>query len=118
MLDLRMQLVSGLTSDKFNRAEKQLAESIDFGNKMLGRDLVVRNTDERVYSARDVNIIDLYRAFNEKNETLLSKIAKFKQARAEHMDPLMAVLDSSSESNKERVGILIVACWIVFEVLF
>ena len=44
MLDLRMQLVSGLTSDKFNRAERQLAEAIDFGNKMLDRDLVVRNT--------------------------------------------------------------------------
>ena len=46
MLDLRMQLVSGLTSDKFNRAERQLAEAIDFGNKMLDRDLVVRNTGQ------------------------------------------------------------------------
>ena len=33
MLDLRTQLVSGLTSDKFNRAERQLADSIDFDNK-------------------------------------------------------------------------------------
>ena len=101
MMDLRRQLVSGLTSDKFKKVEQQLADCIDFGNNYLSLHLVVRNEKQRIYQSRDINVIDLYRNFNHKMTDLDAKVQKYQQRRADG-DPLGHVLGGKLEDKNQQ----------------
>ena len=101
MMDLRRQLVSGLTSDKFKQVEQQLADCIDFGNNYLALHLVVRNEKQRIYQSRDINVIDLYRNFNQKMTDLDAKVQKYNQRRTDG-DPLGNVLGGKLEDKNQQ----------------
>ena len=72
MLDLRSELLSGLTSVKFHKIEKQLANAIDFGNRLHKLDMVIRNDRQRVVLSKEISIIELFRNSSAKYEEWLT----------------------------------------------
>ncbi|KAF6726700.1 Dedicator of cytokinesis protein 2 [Oryzias melastigma] len=66
LMEWRSQLLSGtLPSDGFKELKQKVTSKIDYGNKILELDLVVRDEDGNILDPERANVISLFRAHEE-----------------------------------------------------
>uniref|UniRef100_A0A8C7XUI8 Dedicator of cytokinesis 2 n=1 Tax=Oryzias sinensis TaxID=183150 RepID=A0A8C7XUI8_9TELE len=66
LMEWRSQLLSGtLPSDEFKELKQKVTSKIDYGNKILELDLVVRDEDGNILDPERANVISLFRAHEE-----------------------------------------------------
>eukprot|EP00794_Sanderia_malayensis_P005649 gene5649-6345_t len=62
LMNWRRQIISGtLTADQVQQLKIQIANRIDYGNKMLGLDLIVRDKTGNVINLEETGVIELYK---------------------------------------------------------
>uniref|UniRef100_A0A3Q3M374 Dedicator of cytokinesis 2 n=1 Tax=Labrus bergylta TaxID=56723 RepID=A0A3Q3M374_9LABR len=66
LMEWRSQLLSGtLPSDEFKELKQKVTSKIDYGNKILGLDQVVRDDDGNILEPEQASVISLFRAHEE-----------------------------------------------------
>merc|ERR1719505_69098 len=68
-MNWRRQIMSGaLTGDQLKKVKLDIANKIDFGNKFLGLDLVVRDNDGNIIDVENTGVIELYKRHLESSQ--------------------------------------------------
>ncbi|XP_029020268.1 dedicator of cytokinesis protein 2-like [Betta splendens] len=75
LMEWRSQLLSGtLPSDEFKELKQKVTSKIDYGNKILELDLVVRDEDGNILEPERTNVISLFRAHEEATAKISERI--------------------------------------------
>uniref|UniRef100_A0A7N6B3Z0 Dedicator of cytokinesis 2 n=1 Tax=Anabas testudineus TaxID=64144 RepID=A0A7N6B3Z0_ANATE len=75
LMEWRSQLLSGtLPSDEFKELKQKVTSKIDYGNKILELDLVVRDEDGNILDPERTNVISLFRAHEEATAKINERI--------------------------------------------
>uniref|UniRef100_A0A8C4V4C9 Dedicator of cytokinesis protein 2 n=1 Tax=Falco tinnunculus TaxID=100819 RepID=A0A8C4V4C9_FALTI len=90
LMERRSQLLSGtLPKDELLQLKKEVTGKIDYGNKILALDLVVRDEDENILDPDRTSIISLFQAHKKAAQTITQRIQ-------EEMSPQQSVLGCSA----------------------
>uniref|UniRef100_A0A3Q3AKM7 Dedicator of cytokinesis 2 n=1 Tax=Kryptolebias marmoratus TaxID=37003 RepID=A0A3Q3AKM7_KRYMA len=75
LMEWRSQLLSGtLPSDEFKELKQKVTSKIDYGNKILELDLVVRDEDGNILDPEKTSVINLFRAHEEATTKINERI--------------------------------------------
>ncbi|CAG5990812.1 unnamed protein product, partial [Menidia menidia] len=75
LMEWRSQLLSGtLPNDEFKELKQKVTSKIDYGNKVLELDLVVRDEDGNILDPERANVISLFRAHEEATTKINERI--------------------------------------------
>ncbi|NWS80985.1 DOCK2 protein, partial [Toxostoma redivivum] len=75
LMEQRSQLLSGtLPKDQLLRLRKEVTGKMDYGNKILALDLVVRDEDENILDPDRTSVISLFQAHKRAAQTLTQRI--------------------------------------------
>uniref|UniRef100_A0A8C6KJH5 Dedicator of cytokinesis 2 n=1 Tax=Nothobranchius furzeri TaxID=105023 RepID=A0A8C6KJH5_NOTFU len=75
LMEWRSQLLSGtLPSDEFKELKQKVTSKIDYGNKILELDLVVRDEDGNILEPEKTSVISLFRAHEEATAKINERI--------------------------------------------
>ncbi|NXQ59948.1 DOCK2 protein, partial [Anthoscopus minutus] len=75
LMEQRSQLLSGtLPKDQLLRLRKEVTGKMDYGNKILALDLVVRDEDENILDPDKTSVISLFQAHRRAAQTLTQRI--------------------------------------------
>ncbi|NXN79491.1 DOCK2 protein, partial [Bombycilla garrulus] len=75
LMEQRSQLLSGtLPKDQLVRLRKEVTGKMDYGNKILALDLVVRDEDENILDPDRTSVISLFQAHRRAAQTLTQRI--------------------------------------------
>ncbi|NXV62268.1 DOCK1 protein, partial [Molothrus ater] len=75
LMEQRSQLLSGtLPKDQLLRLRKEVTGEMDYGNKILALDLVVRDEDENILDPDRTSVISLFQAHRRAAQTLSQRI--------------------------------------------
>ncbi|XP_063257401.1 dedicator of cytokinesis protein 2-like [Prinia subflava] len=75
LMEQRLQLLSGtLPKDQLLRLRKEVTGKMDYGNKILALDLVVRDEDENILDPDRTSVISLFQAHKRAAQTLTQRI--------------------------------------------
>ncbi|CAN8207869.1 unnamed protein product [Coccothraustes coccothraustes] len=75
LMEQRSQLLSGtLPKDQLLRLRKEVTGKMDYGNKILALDLVVRDEDENILDPDRTSVISLFQAHRRAAQTLSQRI--------------------------------------------
>ncbi|XP_060904050.1 dedicator of cytokinesis protein 2-like [Labrus mixtus] len=75
LMEWRSQLLSGtLPSDEFKELKQKVTSKIDYGNKILGLDQVVRDDDGNILEPEQASVISLFRAHEEATAKINERI--------------------------------------------
>ncbi|NXW69868.1 DOCK2 protein, partial [Hirundo rustica] len=75
LMEQRSQLLSGtLPKDQLLRLRKEVTGKMDYGNKILALDLVVRDEDENILDPDRTSVISLFQAHRRAAQTLTRRI--------------------------------------------
>ncbi|NXT41679.1 DOCK2 protein, partial [Pelecanoides urinatrix] len=75
LMERRSQLLSGtLPKDQLLQLKKEVTGKIDYGNKILALDLVVRDEDENILDPDRTSIISLFQAHKKAAQTVTQRI--------------------------------------------
>ncbi|XP_062488155.1 dedicator of cytokinesis protein 2-like isoform X2 [Pezoporus occidentalis] len=75
LMERRSQLLSGtLPKDELLQLKKEVTGKIDYGNKILGLDLVVRDEDENILDPDRTSVISLFQAHKKAAQTVTQRI--------------------------------------------
>ncbi|KAI4899910.1 hypothetical protein NFI96_019488, partial [Prochilodus magdalenae] len=75
LMEWRSQLLSGtLPGDEFKELKQKVTSKIDYGNKILELDLVVRDADGNILDPDNTSVISLFRAHEEATTTITERI--------------------------------------------
>uniref|UniRef100_A0A8V0XQX0 DOCKER domain-containing protein n=1 Tax=Gallus gallus TaxID=9031 RepID=A0A8V0XQX0_CHICK len=75
LMEQRSQLLSGtLPKDELLQLKKEVTSKIDYGNKILALDLVVRDEDENILDPDRTSIISLFQAHRRAAQTVTQRI--------------------------------------------
>ncbi|OWK56749.1 Dedicator of cytokinesis protein 2 [Lonchura striata] len=75
LMEQRSQLLSGtLPKDQLLRLRKEVTGRMDYGNKILALDLVVRDEDENILDPDRTSVISLFQAHRRAAQTLTQRI--------------------------------------------
>ncbi|XP_009892091.1 PREDICTED: dedicator of cytokinesis protein 2-like [Charadrius vociferus] len=75
LMERRSQLLSGtLPKDELLQLKKEVTGKIDYGNKILALDLVVRDKDENILDPDRTSIISLFQAHKKAAQTITQRI--------------------------------------------
>ncbi|NXH17234.1 DOCK2 protein, partial [Bucco capensis] len=75
LMEHRSQLLSGtLPKDELLQLKKEVTGKIDYGNKILALDLVVRDEDENILDPDRTSIISLFQAHKKAAQTITQRI--------------------------------------------
>ncbi|KAK5864804.1 hypothetical protein PBY51_016016 [Eleginops maclovinus] len=75
LMEWRSQLLSGtLPSDEFKELKQKVTSKIDYGNKILELDQVVRDEDGNILDPERANVISLFRAHEEATSKINERI--------------------------------------------
>ncbi|NXD31981.1 DOCK2 protein, partial [Spelaeornis formosus] len=86
LMEQRSQLLSGtLPKDQLVRLRKEVTGKMDYGNKILALDLVVRDEDENILDPDRSSVISLFQAHRRAAQTLSQRIQE------ETVRPLLAL---------------------------
>uniref|UniRef100_A0A8C6KK77 Dedicator of cytokinesis 2 n=1 Tax=Nothobranchius furzeri TaxID=105023 RepID=A0A8C6KK77_NOTFU len=86
LMEWRSQLLSGtLPSDEFKELKQKVTSKIDYGNKILELDLVVRDEDGNILEPEKTSVISLFRAHEEATAKINERI-KEEQVRTSIFD--------------------------------
>ncbi|XP_055653409.1 dedicator of cytokinesis protein 2-like isoform X2 [Falco peregrinus] len=90
LMERRSQLLSGtLPKDELLQLKKEVTGKIDYGNKILALDLVVRDEDENILDPDRTSIISLFQAHKKAAQTITQRIQ-------EEMSPQQSALGCSA----------------------
>ncbi|NXJ84133.1 DOCK2 protein, partial [Trogon melanurus] len=90
LMEQRSQLLSGtLPTDELLQLKKEVTGKIDYGNKILMLDLVVRDKDENILDPDRTSVISLFQAHKKAAQTVTQRIQ-------EEMSPQQSVLGRSA----------------------
>ncbi|NXW07370.1 DOCK2 protein, partial [Fregetta grallaria] len=90
LMERRSQLLSGtLPKDELLQLKKEVTGKIDYGNKILALDLVVRDEDENILDPDRTSIISLFQAHKKAAQTVTQRIQ-------EEMSPQQSTLGCSA----------------------
>uniref|UniRef100_A0A4W4F7K5 Dedicator of cytokinesis 2 n=1 Tax=Electrophorus electricus TaxID=8005 RepID=A0A4W4F7K5_ELEEL len=84
LIEWRSQLLSGtLPGDEFKELKQKVTSKIDYGNKILELDLVVRDGNGNILDPDNASVISLFRAHEEATATITERIKEeqVRQAR-------------------------------------
>lgn len=71
LMSRRRQVLSGaLTADQLKQVKSEIAKKIDYGNKLLGLDMVVRDSEGNVINVDQTGVIELYKMHLESAQRL------------------------------------------------
>ncbi|NWQ84179.1 DOCK2 protein, partial [Columbina picui] len=75
LMERRSQLLSGtLPKDELLQLKKEVTGKIDYGNKILALDLVVRDEDENILDPDNTSVISLFQAHRRAAHTITQRI--------------------------------------------
>ncbi|KAL0974067.1 hypothetical protein UPYG_G00214930 [Umbra pygmaea] len=75
LMEWRSQLLSGtLPSDEFKELKQKVTSKIDYGNKILELDLVVRDVDGNMLDPENASVINLFRAHQDATAKINERI--------------------------------------------
>ncbi|XP_052471517.1 dedicator of cytokinesis protein 2 isoform X1 [Carassius gibelio] len=75
LMEWRSQLLSGtLPSDEFKELKQKVTSKIDYGNKILELDVVVRDTDGNILDPENASVISLFRAHEDATAKITERI--------------------------------------------
>uniref|UniRef100_A0AAY4DRV2 Dedicator of cytokinesis 2 n=1 Tax=Denticeps clupeoides TaxID=299321 RepID=A0AAY4DRV2_9TELE len=75
LMEWRSQLLSGtLPSDEFKELKQKVTSKIDYGNKILELDLVVRDTNGNILDPEKASVISLFRAHENATAKIMERI--------------------------------------------
>ncbi|XP_008325250.1 dedicator of cytokinesis 2 [Cynoglossus semilaevis] len=75
LMEWRSQLLSGtLPNDEFKELKQKVTSKIDYGNKILGLDLVVRDKDGNILDPEQASVISLFQAHEEATAKINERI--------------------------------------------
>ncbi|KAM9027370.1 dedicator of cytokinesis protein 2-like isoform 2-T2 [Ara ararauna] len=75
LMERRSQLLSGtLPKDELLQLKKEVTGKIDYGNKILKLDLVVRDEDENILDPDRTSVISLFHAHKKAAQTIMQRI--------------------------------------------
>uniref|UniRef100_A0A672S3K6 Dedicator of cytokinesis 2 n=1 Tax=Sinocyclocheilus grahami TaxID=75366 RepID=A0A672S3K6_SINGR len=75
LMEWRSQLLSGtLPSDEFKELKQKVTSKIDYGNKILELDVVVRDTDGNILDPERASVISLFRAHEDATAKITERI--------------------------------------------
>ncbi|NWS42419.1 DOCK2 protein, partial [Probosciger aterrimus] len=75
LMEQRSQLLSGtLPKDELLQLKKEVTSKIDYGNKILALDLVVRDEDENILDPDRTSVISLFQAHKKAAQTVTQRI--------------------------------------------
>ncbi|XP_033920545.1 dedicator of cytokinesis protein 2-like [Melopsittacus undulatus] len=75
LMERRSQLLSGtLPKDELLQLKKEVTGKIDYGNKILALDLVVRDEDENILDPDRTSVISLFQAHQKADQTVTQRI--------------------------------------------
>ncbi|XP_064360000.1 dedicator of cytokinesis protein 2-like [Dromaius novaehollandiae] len=75
LMERRSQLLSGtLPKDELLQLKKEVTSKIDYGNKILALDLVVRDENENILDPDRTSVISLFQAHKKATQTLTQRI--------------------------------------------
>uniref|UniRef100_A0A8B9EFF2 C2 DOCK-type domain-containing protein n=1 Tax=Anser cygnoides TaxID=8845 RepID=A0A8B9EFF2_ANSCY len=75
LMERRSQLLSGtLPKDELLQLKKEVTSKIDYGNKILALDLVVRDEDENILDPDRTSVISLFQAHKKAAQTITQRI--------------------------------------------
>uniref|UniRef100_A0AAY5KRK3 Dedicator of cytokinesis 2 n=1 Tax=Esox lucius TaxID=8010 RepID=A0AAY5KRK3_ESOLU len=75
LMEWRSQLLSGtLPSDEFKELKQKVTSKIDYGNKILELDLVVRDVDGNMLDPENASVINLFRAHQDATTKINDRI--------------------------------------------
>ncbi|NXE84792.1 DOCK2 protein, partial [Cochlearius cochlearius] len=90
LMERRSQLLSGtLPKDELLQLKKEVTGKIDYGNKILSLDLVVRDEDENILDPDRTSVISLFQAHKKAAQTVMQRIQ-------EEMSPQQSALGCSA----------------------
>ncbi|GAB0187844.1 dedicator of cytokinesis protein 2-like [Grus japonensis] len=90
LMERRSQLLSGtLPKDELLQLKKEVTGKIDYGNKILSLDLVVRDKDENILDPDRTSVISLFQAHKKAAQTVTQRIQ-------EEMSPQQSALGCSA----------------------
>uniref|UniRef100_A0A8C3KG42 Dedicator of cytokinesis protein 2 n=1 Tax=Calidris pygmaea TaxID=425635 RepID=A0A8C3KG42_9CHAR len=99
LMERRSQLLSGtLPKDELLQLKKEVTGKIDYGNKILALDLVVRDEDENILDPDRTSIISLFQAHKKAAQTITQRIQEetSPQQNALHCSARLAASPSHS----------------------
>ncbi|XP_068800108.1 dedicator of cytokinesis protein 2-like isoform X2 [Struthio camelus] len=75
LMERRSQLLSGtLPKDELLQLKKEVTSKIDYGNKILALDLVVRDENENILDPDRTSVISLFQAHKKATQTIMQRI--------------------------------------------
>ncbi|XP_042695452.1 dedicator of cytokinesis protein 2-like isoform X2 [Centrocercus urophasianus] len=85
LMEQRSQLLSGtLPKDELLQLKKEVTSKIDYGNKILALDLVVRDEDENILDPDRTSIISLFQAHRRAAQTVTQRIQEETSSQQSH----------------------------------
>uniref|UniRef100_A0A8C1XPX5 Dedicator of cytokinesis 2 n=1 Tax=Cyprinus carpio TaxID=7962 RepID=A0A8C1XPX5_CYPCA len=80
LMEWRSQLLSGtLPSDEFKELKQKVTSKIDYGNKILELDVVVRDADGNILDPERASVISLFRAHEDATAKITERIKEEQQ---------------------------------------
>ncbi|CAB1325271.1 unnamed protein product [Coregonus sp. 'balchen'] len=132
LMEWRSQLLSGtLPSDEFKELKQKVTSKIDYGNKILELDLVVRDVNGNMLDPENASVISLFRAHQDATTKINERI-KEEQRRVHTAQRLLSTgaqnesfwdreraddTDTQAEHRGESVAILVVLILMVWQAL-
>uniref|UniRef100_A0A8C3U585 C2 DOCK-type domain-containing protein n=1 Tax=Catharus ustulatus TaxID=91951 RepID=A0A8C3U585_CATUS len=101
LMEQRSQLLSGtLPKDQLLRLRKEVTGKMDYGNKILALDLVVRDEDENILDPDRTSVISLFQAHRRAAQTLTQRIQEetVRALLALHPDHLVSPSQSPQQT--------------------
>uniref|UniRef100_A0A8C0Y9Y9 Dedicator of cytokinesis 2 n=1 Tax=Cyprinus carpio carpio TaxID=630221 RepID=A0A8C0Y9Y9_CYPCA len=96
LMEWRSQLLSGtLPSDEFKELNKKVTSKIDYGNKILELDVVVRDTDGNILDPEHASVISLFRAHEDATAKITERI---KEEQMDHSGVSARIQSSPTHS--------------------
>ena len=75
LMEWRSQLLSGtLPKDELKELKQKVTSKIDYGNKILELDLIVRDEDGNILDPDNTSVISLFHAHEEATEKITERI--------------------------------------------
>uniref|UniRef100_A0A8C5ERG7 Dedicator of cytokinesis 2 n=1 Tax=Gouania willdenowi TaxID=441366 RepID=A0A8C5ERG7_GOUWI len=98
LMEWRSQLLSGtLPTDEFKELKQKVTSKIDYGNKILELDQVVRDEDGNILDPEQASVISLFRAHEEATAKINERI-KEEQVRSDHSGVSARIQSSPTHS--------------------
>uniref|UniRef100_A0AAY5KYF2 Dedicator of cytokinesis 2 n=1 Tax=Esox lucius TaxID=8010 RepID=A0AAY5KYF2_ESOLU len=86
LMEWRSQLLSGtLPSDEFKELKQKVTSKIDYGNKILELDLVVRDVDGNMLDPENASVINLFRAHQDATTKINDRIKEEQRLGLQNM---------------------------------